>query len=359
MMAEISKKVIYLLTGLFLTLFAFNSKVLAAYSDSNVVSDYTFTNTSTMSAQNIEDFLCDPTHNVDQQGPSWLCGYSYTIPSTINIPYPTSPDGVNIVMQNVNADQSYVSQGQQINLYDKKVSKLIYDESQQHGINPQVILAMLQKESGSITNWSRLDLNNGHNGYSSASVFNANHPTPTAWPLFYTYDEDMGGCLNGDASRCTAYYPNGTLKDYRQISYDYGGVGQQIAYAAFSLQKNYNIFLANPNLNGSTFCNGNPCANAATRDLYNYTPHAQTSFYSVFNNWFGDPTYVPPAPDAPVSQRIIPGDANEDQHVNSTDLSILAGTWGQTVAANTGADFSGDEVINSTDLSILAGNWGR
>jgi len=50
-----------------------------------------------------------------------------------------------------------------------------------------------------------------------------------------------------------------------------------------------------------------------------------------------------------------PADLNHDGNVNSADLGILLGSWGQ---AGGPADLSGDGVVGSADISILLGAWG-
>ncbi|MGD9127657.1 MAG: dockerin type I domain-containing protein [Planctomycetia bacterium] len=56
--------------------------------------------------------------------------------------------------------------------------------------------------------------------------------------------------------------------------------------------------------------------------------------------------------------KLIPGDANGDGTVDSSDATILAGNWQST--ANVGwaeGDFNGDGAVDSSDATILAGNW--
>jgi len=349
-MAEINCKKLSacFLIGLLLTIFTFNEKSFAAYSDSYVISDYTFTKTDTMSAEDINNFFRDYGGN----GPSWL--YNYVIGATEKIPYPIAIDGI-VESRTIDVPQTngVTSFGNQ------RVADLIYKECQEHKINPQVFLAILEKESSAMS-MNCDPLVSGHDPSShTADDFKIKHPVRIAWPIYYMYDERMTDCLNGDASKCSdpGYLGGGPYLTYENRTLDFGGVGQQIAYAAYSLQKNYNIFLANPNLYGNTYCNGSSCNNAGTRVLYNYTPHAQTNFYNVFSGWFGDPTYTPSAPDAPPARKS--GDANSDNAIDSTDLSILADQWGKNVSANTGADYNGDGIVDSTDLSILADAWGK
>jgi len=51
----------------------------------------------------------------------------------------------------------------------------------------------------------------------------------------------------------------------------------------------------------------------------------------------------------------IPGDINGDNVINTADLLILLGEWGNT---DSYADVNGDGIVNTEDLLILLGNWG-
>ena len=54
----------------------------------------------------------------------------------------------------------------------------------------------------------------------------------------------------------------------------------------------------------------------------------------------------------------IPGDANHDGIVNSTDAAILADNWQTQTGANWGmGDFNADGAVNDLDAALLAANW--
>ena len=57
----------------------------------------------------------------------------------------------------------------------------------------------------------------------------------------------------------------------------------------------------------------------------------------------------------------IPGDLNSDGAVNSGDLDIVRGAWGESVDPGClpCGDPSGDGLVNSSDLDIIRANWGR
>jgi hypothetical protein len=104
-----------------------------------------------------------------------------------------------------------------------------------------------------------------------------------------------------------------------------------------------------------------------------YTPEHGDSFtvitYDIRNGTFADITwdgdfdlianYGATALTLMVDYGYLPGDANGDGKVDSSDATILAGNWqanGPAASWSTG-DFNGDGIINSSDATILAGNW--
>ncbi len=54
----------------------------------------------------------------------------------------------------------------------------------------------------------------------------------------------------------------------------------------------------------------------------------------------------------------MPGDLNGDGSVNSADLDMVRGNWGNAVTPNTMGDANGDGFVNSADLDIVRSNWG-
>lgn len=292
-----------------------------------------------------------------------------------------------VVLETVAARQAYID-----TFYNKTVAQLIYDEANQHNINPRLILVMLQRESSAVTQTSP----------SSTTRF--------AWPLFYNYDERMANCLNGDEASCTDTKYNEPT--YRYRAENYGGVGQQIAYATAQLRRLQT---------DASYCGGSlvvsvdggnlTADNAATCALYKYTPHVvsyntDSAFYTNWVSWWeGTPNggaysatntistanfeyvamsaaeinaflvskgswlanytiaeyisvpypavYTAPPPPPPTPARKT-GDANGDNIVDLLDLSILASQWG----GGGSADYNSDGIVDLLDLSILASAWG-
>ena len=57
-----------------------------------------------------------------------------------------------------------------------------------------------------------------------------------------------------------------------------------------------------------------------------------------------------------INPNLIPGDVNGDGIVNTEDLLLLLGAWGECPGCP--EDLNGDGVVNTEDLLILLGNWG-
>ena len=274
--------------------------------------------------------------------------------------------------------------------YNKTVAKLIYDETLEHNINPRLILIILQRESAAITQ-----------GTPSSD-------TRRAWPMFYNYDESMASCLTSGVNCNDAKYGK---PDYSYRAENYGGVGQQIAYATANFRRLHD--------NGS-YCGGSLAVsvdggtittdNAASCALYKYTPHAvsydtNSAFYTNWQSWWGatpnggaysatniisETNFVNPGDmtagslntwlidkgswlstymiaeyisvpypvlveDTPAPTARKTGDINADNNVDLLDLSILAAWWG---TANVDVDFNHDGTVDLLDLSTLASAWG-
>ncbi|MEK7648387.1 MAG: hypothetical protein AAB400_00525 [Patescibacteria group bacterium] len=134
----------------------------------------------------------------------------------------------------------------------RSASEIIYRAGTTHGINPKVLLVLLQKEQSLIEN-----------------------PNPTQ----YNYDWATG------FARCDSCSPNDP------IVAAYKGFGTQVAKAAWRkwyYTTHWNEFAARPNQ--TLLIDGIPLtpSNAATAALYNYTPHLRgnVSFWKLWNRYF-------------------------------------------------------------------------
>ncbi len=54
----------------------------------------------------------------------------------------------------------------------------------------------------------------------------------------------------------------------------------------------------------------------------------------------------------------IPGDLNNDGHVNGIDLAVILSTWGVCGGESCAADIDRDGFVNGSDLAVVLSNWG-
>lgn len=202
--------------------------------------------------------------NFLQQRGSWLKGY--VIPEYQEVPYKFRNSNGDCEWRSVSVRQHNDITNE--NLYGRLAGDLIANEGHDHGINPQVILVTLEKESTAI---------------SRSSV--QSQPVEM-WVLGYGWNDTMAGCgYNYDTARARAI--------------NFGGVGQQIAYATSGLRSLYNNATdwQTPftTLDGVTVT----AANQATRALYRYTPYTHTgnhNFWHYYTLWFQSvPVFSPTA----------------------------------------------------------------
>lgn len=284
-----------------------------------VIKDDDFLDVNSMSVQQIQDFLAS--YN------SYLTSY-------------TDPDGrsaAQIIYDSAHANYHYMSDG------------ILYDVNIQAGtgtVSPKVILTYLQKEQSLIQNteydeWAMLASvgyqcfqgvsgdNNGNNCKDSTEGF-AKQVEYGAWQLRYNYE-----IAGKDQAWWNAHYAN-----------------QYKAGTTITTSDGYTVYLNN----------------RATASAYRYTPYVYYSAYNVWHIFYNRYQFgtapapfipgaapPPPTPTAPAKG----GDCDRSGVVDSTDLSILADSWGKQVAVYTQADLNGDGVVDSTDLSILADGWGK
>jgi len=226
-------------------------KAQADYNMNLIVSDAYFTNYNSMTAAQINNFLI-------AQGSVYA---NYVIPRNIDVPYPYAGGHWDTVLvEQINSGTSEI-------FYGKTVAQLIYGEAQTHHINPRVILAIMQKESSTITQ-------------SEVSS------TRMAWPLFYAFNDTMA----------TFGYDQATSQN---IAIDFGGAGQQIAYATWNFRDKFDKW------NNGTLGNWRAAMSIggttvypqsiATRLLYTYTPGSWQTFLNVLAGWGWGETGTPRA----------------------------------------------------------------
>ncbi|WP_133241687.1 hypothetical protein [Microbacterium sp. Gd 4-13] len=272
---------------------------LANFNPGRIVSDAVFFDSSTMGEQEIQDFL-------DSKVRTCRSGYT-CLKDTYDTTRVTSADAM---------CGAYAGGGRE------RASRIIYNVARACGINPQVILVMLEKEQGLVTH---------------------------TWPSDFRYRAAMGqGCP--DTAACDARY-------YGFFNQVYGAAWQLKRYANpsgtsqfftwYAPGRTWNV-LYHPNRD----CGSSPVRidNQATADLYYYTPYqpnaaalragygegdgcssyGNRNFYNYFTDWFG-------STETPAAALIKATDANEiylisggvrHHVVNSADLAIFEARLG-------------------------------
>lgn len=233
-----------------------------------IIDDAVFYNKNSMSATQIQDFLnakvptCDrwrASSNPSYQ-PPWTCLKEY-------LENPTTREN-NVGRFNPNGTPYQVPGG-------KSAAQIIWDVAQEYGINPQVLIVMLQKEQGLITD---------------------------NWPWAVQYQKAMGYACPDTAPCDTQYYGF-----YNQVSSAAWQMKRYIAYPnSYNFKAGVSRYIQyNPNIS----CGGSQVfiENAATAALYNYTPYqpnqsalnnlygsgdscgayGNRNFWRYFNDWFG------------------------------------------------------------------------
>jgi hypothetical protein len=239
-----------------------------------IIDDAIFYNKNSMSPSQIQQFLdaklptCDrwrASSNPSYQ-PPWTCLKEYQENTTTK--------ETNVGRFNGDGSPYQVPGG-------KSAAQIIWDVGQQYGINPQVLIVMLQKEQSLITD---------------------------NWPWKLQYDRAMGYACPDSGPGFTA-----------NCDSNYYGFYNQVDAAAWQLKRyiqlpdNYNFkagvsryiqYSPNPGCGGTNVF----IENGATAALYNYTPYqpnagalanlygtadcgayGNRNFWRLFHDWFGSP----------------------------------------------------------------------
>lgn len=232
---------------------------VAGWNAGNIITDSVFTNKTTMNASQIQAFLNSKVPSCDTWGtqPSeygggtrrqWAEARGYKAPFTCLRDY---------------------RQG------GKNAAQIIYETAQKYTINPQVLLVLLQKEQGLVTD---------------------------TWPLSIQYRSATGYACPDHAACDSQYYGftnqvNWAAKMFRAILND-----SPTWYTPYELGWNYIRYSPDASCGGGNVY----IHNRATQALYNYTPYqpnqgalnagwgtahcgsyGNRNFYLYFTSWFG------------------------------------------------------------------------
>ena len=241
---------------------------LANFKPGNIISDYTMGNYTTMTVADIDNFLhahgnCNDTNTAKA---SWYPSLHYHI-----------KDGHFVCL----ADELFATSGVGYGDFLKEdeesqtAAEIIYEVSQKYKINPQVLIVLLEKEQGLISD---------------------------SWPNSIQYRSATGfGCP--DTAPCDSKY-YGLKNQLESAAWLFRNVLDG-GWTNYPLGSNYIYY--NPN----SACGGSivNIENLATSALHRYTPYQPSAaalaagygtvtcgaygnrnFYLFFMDWFGDPT---------------------------------------------------------------------
>lgn len=238
-----------------------------------IIDDAIFYNKSSMTTNQIQQFLNAKVPTCDSQGTQPYGGTTraaYSQAHGVTLPLICLKD----YQENPTTHANNLN-GNPVPSGAESAASIIWDASQDYNINPEVLIVLLQKEQGLVTD---------------------------DWPWPYQYQSATGyGCP--DSSGCDSQYYgfyNQVMNAARQFRL-YANNPNSYNYVPFQ----NNFILYNPN----TACGGSNVyiQNEATASLYNYTPyqpnqaalndlygsgdscssHGNRNFWTYFNDWFG------------------------------------------------------------------------
>ncbi len=240
---------------------------LANFKPGNIISDYTMSNYESMTVEEIDQFLHNHgnCNNTETYKAAWYPSVHYHI-----------KDGHFVCL----ADEVFaegVKYGDLIpeGTKSRTAAQVIYDTAHEFKINPQVLIVLLEKEQGLISD---------------------------SWPNSLQYRSATGfGCP--DTAPCNELY-YGFVNQLDNAAYLFRTVLDG-GWTNYPLGENYIYYNPNRACGGSTV----NIENLATSSLYRYTPYqpnaaalaagygtvtcgayGNRNFYLFFMDWFGDPT---------------------------------------------------------------------
>lgn len=292
----------------------------------HIIDDAIFFNKDSMTVGQIQEFLnakvptCNRWHSSSSSSnqPPFTCLKEY-------YENPTTHEN-NIGRFNADGSPGWVSGGQ-------SAAQIIWNAAQTYGINPQVLIVLLQKEQTLITDdWP------WRTQYQKATGYYCPDTAPCDTQYYGFYNQ-----VTGAAWQFRQYGNNPTNYNYRP------GVTRYIGYSPDSSCGGSNVFIENQ----------------ATANLYNYTPYqpnqgalnagwgtaycgayGNRNFWLYFNNWFGSTNAGDTQANIVTGLSISPSSnivANDQVHArftvrNNTSTPLYVG--GMSVAVRRTSDYA-------------------
>lgn len=270
------KRILPLCLGIFVAVVSFaflinrsNRDVEAAdlskFRPGNIISDYVMSNYRSMTKDEIQAFLTKK-NPCDNRNRAY---YDELVRLNPGVRWHWKDDHFVCISEELFGDGETIGEG-------KTAAEIIYETANEYKINPQVLIVLIQKESGLITD-----------------------------PIPNNYDyRTMTGFGCPDTAPCSSQY-FGFKNQLRKAAWLFREVLDG-GWTNYPLGENYVQYSPNAACGGSIV----NIENLATSSLYRYTPYqpnaaaiaagtgtapcgayGNRNFYAYFSNWFGDPTY--------------------------------------------------------------------
>lgn len=330
------KYILSLVTGAVLLATIFTTSAYASgFNASRIIDDGVFTDATSMNTTQIQQFLNSKVPSCDTWGsqPSeygggtrrqWAEARGYSAPFTCLKDY---------------------------NENGKPAAQIISEVSQHHGINPKVMLVLLQKEQSLVTD---------------------------TWPLSTQYRTATGyGCP--DTAPCASQY-YGFTNQLNKAAFMFRSImnASPSWYTPYVLGNNFIRYSPTSSCGGSTV----NITNRATQALYNYTPYqpnaaalaagwgtapcgsyGNRNFYLYFTNWFGSTTAAASFGYSIVSREIYSDSNYQTRIADSPTVEPNSDFYVKVTIKNTGNQvWSQDSLRLGTEgpkdrVSIFANDW--
>lgn len=168
-------------------------------------------------------------------------------------------------------------------------------------------------------------------------------------------DTDAGGggapATSGDATWLHTYFfnsfwtnPGGDFNPTPSAGAVVPAVGT-VSFTSPAMAADVQAWLDNPSLNHGWLLRNDESQTRRARRLAS-REHPTVQFRPRLSI-----SYSPPAP--------CVGELNNDGVINTADLALFLGQFGQAVVPGTGADLTGDGVVNTADLALFLGRFGQ
>jgi len=264
-----------------------NTKALSSsdFNTGRIIDDVVFRNKNSMSVQQIQDFLnakvptCDRNHT----GFTGSSGAAYSPPWTCLKEYNENTSSLQNNIGQFNTDGSpYQVPG------GISAAQIIWNAGQQYNINPQVILATLQKESGIVTDtWAASWQYKTAMGYGCPDTGPNNSANCSAnYFGFYNQVNDAAWQFNQYIINPSSYNFQSGVTRYIQYSPDVNCGGSNVAIQTASTAALYNYTPYQPNVGASTGLSDSSPGSTVSCGAY-----GNRNFFWYFNVWFGPTTF--------------------------------------------------------------------